>query len=108
MEKNSNKLMKSPEKINLSSTYTEKEIDSLKKIFPNLSSLIINYPIKTENSLSPKKNKIAQYIEKDKFVKLLTDKKLHSLKRKYPEILAKSFEFILNDNNDTIKEEKGK
>jgi len=107
MEKNTNSSMKSSEKINLSNIYTEKEINSLKKIFPNLSSLIITYPAKLSNHSSPNKSsKISQFIEKDKFVKLIIDKMLHSLKGKNAEILAKSFELMLNENNIPKKEEK--
>ena len=107
MEKNSNASIKSSEKINLSNIYTEKELDSLKKIFPNLSSLIITYPSKLSNNSSPNKSsKISQFIEKDKFVKLIIDKMLHSLKGENSEILAKSFELMLNDNNIQKKEEK--
>ena len=99
MEKNLHTSKKSSEKINLSNIYTEKEIDSLKKIFPNLSPLIITYP-------PNKSSKISQFIEKDKFVKLIIDKMLHSLKGENSEILAKSFELMLNDNNTQKKEEK--
>ena len=42
MEKSSDALMKSQPKINLSDIYTEKEIESMKKLFPKLSSLIIS------------------------------------------------------------------
>ena len=106
MEKNSNISMKSSEKINLSNIYTEKEIDSLKKIFPNLSSLIITYQMKSPNQSSPNKLKISQFIDKDKFVKLITEKMLHSLKGENKEIILKSFELMLNDNNVPKKEEK--
>jgi hypothetical protein len=106
MEKNSNI---SSEKINLSNIYTEKELDSLKKIFPNLSSLITAYPVKTSNSSNPiESNKVSQFIDKDKFVKLITEKMLNSLKGENSEIIAKSFGIILNDNKDTKKEEKEK
>ena len=107
MERNSNTSLKSSEKINLSNIYTEKEIDSLKKIFPNLSSLIITYPAKLSNHSSPNKySKNFQFIEKDKFVKLIMEKMLHSLKGENSEILAKSFELMLNENNVPKKEEK--
>ena len=86
MERNSNTSLKSSEKINLSNIYTEKEIDSLKKIFPNLSSLIITYPAKLSNHSSPNKSKNFQFIEKDKFVKLIMEKMLHSLKGENSEI----------------------
>ena len=110
MEKKSNLKKNSPQKLNLSNIYTEKELESLKKIFPKLSSLIIEVPYKvnkTKNKrISLVSSKINQFIEKDKFVKLITEKMQNIFKGENSEILAKSIDLILKDNTSVKNGEK--
>ena len=110
MEKSANIKKDQSQKINLSNIYTEKEIESLKKIFPQLSSLIISTPPKVQKTKNKKvsfaSSKINQYIEKEKFVKLITEILPNIFKGENSEILAKSLNIILKDNTGATKEEK--
>ena len=110
MERKSILKKNSSPKLNLSNIYTEKELESLKKIFPKLSSLIIQIPskvTKTKNKrISLVSSKINQFIDKDKFVKLITEKLQNIFKGENSEILAKSIDLILKDNTGVKNEEK--
>lgn len=90
-------------KINLSNIYTEKELDQMKKLIPNLSSLIFipsQKSLTTLNSSSRKTTKLNQYIEKDKFVKIILEQILNKFKVEENQILSKSLYYFLNDKNN--------
>ena len=107
MEKSSDALMKSQPKINLSDIYTEKEIESMKKLIPKLSSLIISTTTDDRKLSSYKSIKTNYIIEKDKFVKLITERFSKILKEEDSKIFNKSISYLLTENHD-IKKEKPK
>lgn len=95
-----------PEKINLSNIYKEKEIESLKKIFPQLSSLIVSLPSKSSKLSSLKSTKLSLFIEKEKFVKLISEKMIDTFKSEGSEILAKSLPYLLDNASNDIEIKK--
>ena len=98
MEKSSRSSKSNNQNINLSAIYSDKELESLKKIFPKLSSLIIAFPCKSVERGSLKPTKFNYFIEKNKFVKLITEKMTNILKKEDSEILARSLSYILNND----------
>ena len=100
MEKILKNPQKSDTKINLSSIYTEKEIESMKKLFPKLSSLITTNPSKSTKRSSMKVSKPSQFIDKEQFVKLIAEKMMNTLKKEDSKIIEKSISYILNSNNE--------
>ena len=108
MEKSVTTSKKSSIKINLSNIYTEKEIESMKKVFPKLSSLITTLPSISAKRPSTNITKSDKYVDKDQFVNLVKEKMMNSLKKEDLEIIAKSFSYIFNDDNEPKKQIKKK
>ena len=97
MEKLQRTTKNSSQTIDLSSIYTEKEIESMKKLFPKLSSLLIQFPNKTAKSSSIKSTSYNYLIEKEAFIKLITEKMLNILNKEDSDILAKSITYMLKN-----------
>lgn len=108
MEKSVATSKKSSLKINLSNIYTEKEIESMKKVFPKLSSLITTLPSISTKRPTTNVTKSDKYVDRDQFVNLLKEKMMNSLKKEDSEIIAKSFSYIFNDDNEPKKQIKNK
>ena len=104
MQKSLNTSKKDSSQINLSNIYTDKELESMKKIFPQLSTLITSNPsTATTKRLSfqqnPKSNK---FVEREKFVKLITDQMMNMLNKEETEILGKSISYLLKSDDANI------
>jgi len=104
MQKSLNTSKKDSSQINLSNIYTDKELESMKKIFPQLSTLITSNPsTATTKRLSfqqnPKSNK---FVEREKFVKLITDQMMNMLNKEESEILGKSISYLLKSDDANI------
>ena len=104
MQKSLNTSKKDSSQINLSNIYTDKELESMKKIFPQLSALITSNPsTATTKRLSfqqnPKSNK---FVEREKFVKLITDQMMNMLNKEESEILGKSISYLLKSDDANI------
>ena len=104
MQKSLNTSKRDSSQINLSNIYTDKELESMKKIFPQLSALITSNPsTATTKRLSfqqnPKSNK---FVEREKFVKLITDQMMNMLNKEESEILGKSISYLLKSDDANI------
>ena len=108
MEKGFTTSKRSSTKINLSNIYTEKEIESMKKIFPKLSSLITSIPSLPAKRPSTNVTKSDKYVDRDQFVNLIKEKMMNTLKKEDSEIIAKSLSYILPDETVQKKEKKNK
>ena len=108
MEKGVTTSKKSSIKINLSNIYTEKEIESMKKIFPKLSSLITSIPSLPAKRPSTNVTKSDKYVDREQFVNLIKEKMMNTLKKEDSEIIAKSLSYILPEETDPKKEKKNK
>ena len=108
MEKGFTTSKRSSTKINLSNIYTEKEIESMKKIFPKLSSLITSIPSLSAKRPSTNVTKSDKYVDRDQFVNLIKEKMMNTLKKEDSEIIAKSLSYILPEETDPKKEKKNK
>ena len=108
MEKGFTTSKRSSTKINLSNIYTEKEIESMKKIFPKLSSLITSIPSLPAKRPSTNVTKSDKYVDRDQFVNLIKEKMMNTLKKEDSEIIAKSLSYILPDQTMQKKEKKNK
>ena len=108
MEKGVTTSKRSSIKINLSNIYTEKEIESMKKIFPKLSSLITLIPSLPAKRPSTNVTKQDKYVDRDQFVNLIKEKMMNTLKKEDSEIIAKSLSYILPDQTVQKKEKKNK
>ena len=108
MEKGVTTSKKSSIKINLSNIYTEKEIESMKKIFPKLSSLITSIPSLPAKRPSTNVTKSDKYVDRDQFVNLIKEKMMNTLKKEDSEIIAKSLSYILPEETQPKKEKKNK
>ena len=104
MQKSLNTSKKDSSQINLSNIYTDKELESMKKIFPQLSTLITSNPSKaTTKRLSFQQNpKSNQFVEREKFVKLITDQMMNMLNKEESEILGKSISYLLKSDDANI------
>ena len=108
MEKGFTTSKRSSIKINLSNIYTEKEIESMKKIFPKLSSLITSIPSLPAKRPSTNVTKQDKYVDRDQFVNLIKEKMMNTLKKEDSEIIAKSLSYILPEETQPKKEKKNK
>ena len=108
MEKGFTTSKRSSTKINLSNIYTEKEIESMKKIFPKLSSLITSIPSLPAKRPSTNVTKSDKYVDRDQFVNLIKEKMMNTLKKEDSEIIAKSLSYILPEETQPKKEKKNK
>ena len=104
MQKSLNTSKKDSSQINLSNIYTDKELESMKKIFPQLSTLITSNPsTATTKRLSFQQNpKSNQFVEREKFVKLITDQMMNMLNKEESEILGKSISYLLKSDDANI------
>ena len=104
MQKSLNTSKKDSSQINLSNIYTDKELESMKKIFPQLSALITSNPsTATTKRLSFQQNpKSNQFVEREKFVKLITDQMMNMLNKEESEILGKSISYLLKSDDANI------
>ena len=104
MQKSLNTSKKDSSQINLSNIYTDKELESMKKIFPQLSALITsNRSTATTKRLSFQQNpKSNQFVEREKFVKLITDQMMNMLNKEESEILGKSISYLLKSDDANI------
>lgn len=108
MEKGFTTSKRSSIKINLSNIYTEKEIESMNKIFPKLSSLITLIPSLPAKRPSTNVTKSDKYVDREQFVNLIKEKMMNTLKKEDSEIIAKSLSYILPDETVQKKEKKNK
>ena len=104
MQKSLNTSKRDSSQINLSNIYTDKELESMKKIFPQLSTLITSNPsTATTKRLSFQQNpKSNQFVEREKFVKLITDQMMNMLNKEESEILGKSISYLLKSDDANI------
>ena len=104
MQKSLNTSKRDSSQINLSNIYTDKELESMKKIFPQLSALITSNPsTATTKRLSFQQNpKSNQFVEREKFVKLITDQMMNMLNKEESEILGKSISYLLKSDDANI------
>ena len=101
-----------PTKINLNNIYTQKEIEDIEKIIPNLKSLIISNikNINKNQKLFPKNESKEiephQYIDKNKFIELILEKAKIIFKEENNIVLTKSISYILKEIHRLLDESK--
>ena len=119
MDKNTEATKNYKNKINLSSLYTNQEIEDIKKIIPKIKPLIISNisninKINKYSNQSPLSKDIFQlknsnqYIDKQKFIELILEKAQYIFKEENNIILTKSISYILEEIQKLLDKTKNK